>query len=529
MGNAFPEPVSIFNDVIGPVMTGPSSSHTAGPARIGRAVHGLAGGVSRAVIHFKKDGAYPGTYRGQGTDKGFIGGLLGFGPEHELLGASLQEAGRRGLEFAFEIEDNPHPHPNTARIVVTDARGSEREFLTESTGGGMFRIFAMDGFPVSVTGEYWELFIQSPRSEVLEGVAETALALGCRVERRDGSSGSLLQITGQAPFAPDLLHVAETLRKDEGCRISRLDPLLPVPGRFCYDMPFFTAGEALKSCKGAAVSAAELAFAYETARSGDSHAAILSRMTDVVRVMRQAAAMGMEKELPVTGFLKPKAAQMARAVSEVRLADLGIMNRGMVIATAIMEYNSSGGIVVAAPTAGSCGILPAVVLSLAESLALSPDTLAEAEAEAMLVAGLVGVFIAHQATFAAEVCACQAEVGAASAMAAAAAVQLLGGTAEQAFAAAGLALQNLLGLICDPVAGLVEIPCVNRNTMGAANAVASANMVMAGFDPVIPLDEVIGTMLRVGKMLPGEFRCTNLGGLCTTPTAIGIRESLDLR
>ncbi|UZP67881.1 L-serine ammonia-lyase, iron-sulfur-dependent, subunit alpha [Desulfovibrio mangrovi] len=525
MENVISEPASIFNDVIGPVMTGPSSSHTAGPARIGKAIHGLVGGISKAVIHFKKDGSYPGTYRGQGTDKGFIGGLLGFGPEHELLGDSLQEAGRRGLEFAFEIEENSHPNPNTARIVVEDAAGNEREFLTESTGGGMFRIVAMDGFPVSVTGEFWELFVQHPLSVALDELNAQALGCGCRIVRQENSSGCLLQVTGQAPFASALLDAVNALRDETECRVSFLDPLLPVAGKFRYDLPFFTAAEALKTCGDTAATAAGLALDYERARSGCGDDDILSRMVDIVRVMRRASVAGMEGELPVSGFLKPKAAAMARAVSEVRLADLGVMNRGMVIATAIMEYNSSGGIVVAAPTAGSCGVLPAAVLSLAESMGLS-----EAEqAEAMLAAGVVGVFIAHQATFAAEVCACQAEVGAASAMAAAAVVQILGGNASQAFSAAGLALQNVLGLICDPVAGLVEIPCINRNTMGAANAVASANMVMAGFDPVIPLDEVVATMLRVGNMLPAELRCTNRGGLCTTPTACRIQDSLSAR
>ncbi|WP_147820212.1 L-serine ammonia-lyase, iron-sulfur-dependent, subunit alpha [Salidesulfovibrio onnuriiensis] len=520
MGNSkVTEPASIFNDVIGPVMTGPSSSHTAGPARIGKAIHDLVGGsVRRATTFFKEDGSYPGTYQGQGTDKGFIGGLLGFGPEHERLADALNEAEKCGLEYGFEQESNSHAHPNTARIVAETGEG-RREFLTVSTGGGMFRIIEMDGHPVFINGAFWELFVLCPSGSGLDAFCEAAQAAGGMVSRNRNDSGLLVQVTSQEPLSEEVLRAAREL---EDCTVSVLDPILPVPGKFRYDIPFFTASEALEQCGESTVLPSTFALEYERARSGMDDGEILSRMKDIVRTMRRAAEAGMQRDLPVSGFLKPKAAVMARNMAAASVADLGVMNRGMLIATAIMEYNSAGGIVVAAPTAGSCGVLPAVVLSMAESMDLSD----EEQAEAMLVSGLVGVFIAHQATFAAEVCACQAEVGAATAMAAAAAVQLLGGTVQQAFSAAALALQNVLGLICDPVAGLVEIPCVNRNTMGAANAIASANMVMAGFDPVIPLDEVIDTMLRVGRMLPPELRCTNRGGLCTTPTAWRIQESL---
>ncbi|WP_461210233.1 L-serine ammonia-lyase, iron-sulfur-dependent, subunit alpha [Desulfocurvus sp. DL9XJH121] len=516
------EPASIFNDVLGPVMTGPSSSHTAGPARIGKAVHGLlGGGVARADIYFKKDGSYPGTYRGQGSDKGFVGGLMGFGPENGMLDRALDEARRRGLEYAFHVEDNAHPHPNTARIVVAGAGGLEREFLTVSTGGGMFCILEMDGHPVSVNGAFWELFALCPRGVSPDVLCEQAGACGARIARDRNASGLLLQITSQQPFPAQVLRAAEALEAC-GCLVSRLDPLLPVVGRFSYDLPFLTAGEALGGRVGHGSSAAALALEYERARSGQGEEAILARAADIVRAMCLAAEAGLRGGLPVSGFLRPRAAVMARNMGHAATADLGVMNRGMLIATAVMEYNSAGGIVVAGPTAGSCGVLPAVVFPLAESLGLSDVE----QAEAMLAAGVVGVFIANQATFAAEVCACQAEVGAASAMGAAAAVQLLGGTARQAFAAAALALQNVLGLICDPVAGQVEIPCINRNTMGAANALASANMVLTGFDPVIPLDEVIGTMMRVGRMLPSDLRATSRGGLCLTPTALRIQETL---
>ena len=147
--------------------------------------------------------------------------------------------------------------------------------------------------------------------------------------------------------------------------------------------------------------------------------------------------------------------------------------------------------------------------------------------KALLAAGLVGAFIANQATFGGEVGACQAENGSASAMAAAGLVQLMGGSVRQAFAAASLAMQNMLGLVCDPVGGRTEIPCIGRNVNAVFNAALSANMVLCGFDPVIPLDETILAMGEVGKQLPEALRCTCRGGLCTTATGRRLSEELN--
>jgi L-serine dehydratase len=149
--------------------------------------------------------------------------------------------------------------------------------------------------------------------------------------------------------------------------------------------------------------------------------------------------------------------------------------------------------------------------------------------KAMLAAGMIGVFIAKLSTFAAEVAGCQAECGAGSGMAAAALVTLMGGAAETAVAAASMALQNSLGMICDPVASRVEVPCLGKNVMAASNAVACANMALAGYDPVIPLDEVIHTMDTVGKRIPVELRCTALGGLSVTETSKKIQSRLAKR
>jgi L-serine dehydratase len=199
-----------------------------------------------------------------------------------------------------------------------------------------------------------------------------------------------------------------------------------------------------------------------------------------------------------------------------------MLNSIILHVTALMEVKSSMGVIVAAPTAGSCGALPGACLGAGAVLQSTREELAQA----LMAAGLVGVFIAARATFSAEIGGCQAECGAASGMAAAALVTLGRGTLLQAVAAASMALQNTLGMICDPVANRVEVPCLGKNIMAAANALACANLALAGGDPVIPLDEVIETMDRVGKSLPAELRCTALGGLSVTRTSKEIEERL---
>ena len=198
------------------------------------------------------------------------------------------------------------------------------------------------------------------------------------------------------------------------------------------------------------------------------------------------------------------------------------MNRAILYVTALMEVKSCMGVIVAMPTAGACAALPGIVLAVAEERGLDDET----AAKALLASGVIGAFIATRWTFAAEVGGCQAEGGSAAAMGAAALVDLAGGSATQACAAASLALQSMLGLICDPIANRVEAPCLGKNVLAATNALACANMALAGFDQVIPFDEVVDAAKTVAERMPREHRCTALGGLSDTPTSRTIEKRL---
>lgn len=194
----------------------------------------------------------------------------------------------------------------------------------------------------------------------------------------------------------------------------------------------------------------------------------------------------------------------------------------IVQAISMAESNACMRRIVAAPTAGSCGVVPAVLLPLCEREHYTQHELLEA----LYVASGIGAVIAYRASISGAAGGCQAEIGTASAMAAGALVSLRGGTNEQIGHAVAMALKNLMGLVCDPVAGLVEVPCVKRNVIGAVNAISAADMALAGIESRIPVDEVIDAMGEVGRRMPVEFRETALGGLAATPTGKAVKERM---
>ena len=196
------------------------------------------------------------------------------------------------------------------------------------------------------------------------------------------------------------------------------------------------------------------------------------------------------------------------------------MNKVAARAIAVAEVNASMGRIVAAPTAGACGVLPGVLLTVQEILKASEEDMVMT----LFTAAGIGMIIAERASISGAEGGCQAEIGAASAMAAGAAVELAGGRPEETSHAAAIALKNFLGLVCDPVAGLVEVPCIKRNAIGAMIAVTAAEMALAGIKSAIPLDEVIDTMASIGRLMPCSLKETAQGGLAISPTGQRIKE-----
>ena len=239
-------------------------------------------------------------------------------------------------------------------------------------------------------------------------------------------------------------------------------------------------------------------------------------------VMEEAVTAGMNPALRSTsGLTGGDSIKLWRYAEEGSLSG-GFMTRALARAMAVSENNAAMGKVVAAPTAGSCGILPGAVVSLLAEGRCSRD----AAVMSLFTAGAFGMVIAQKASISGAEGGCQAECGSASAMAAAALVELQGGTPKQCADAAAMALKNQLGLVCDPVAGLVEIPCIKRNVAGLAIAFAAADMALAGLESKIPVDECVSAMKEVGDALPSTLKETAQSGLASTPTARRMKEQV---
>lgn len=263
----------------------------------------------------------------------------------------------------------------------------------------------------------------------------------------------------------------------------------------------------------------ETALRHELVVSGKTEAEIIFEMQRRIEVMRQAARRGTGEEMRTKSGMVCGSAKKFYGSTRAKTPMSGrLVGKAISYALAVSEVNASMGLIVAAPTAGSCGILPGALLALNEEV----DTSEEKLCHAFLTASGIGLFIAEKATFAAAVAGCAAEIGASAAMASAAIAEFAGGTPKQAINAAAISLKSYLGLVCDPVAGLVEVPCIKRNAIGVANAFAAADMAIAGIESAIPFDEVVGAMYRIGKRLPPELRETSKGGLATTPTGLKI-------
>lgn len=240
------------------------------------------------------------------------------------------------------------------------------------------------------------------------------------------------------------------------------------------------------------------------------------RMSRALQIMKQSAYTPIDSPIKsMGGLIGGESRKLAQHLTSGHSICGTTLTKAITYAMAVLETNASMGLIVAAPTAGSAGIVPGLLIALQEEYHFSDMKLIQA----LYNAGAIGYLAMRNATVAGAVGGCQAEVGVASAMAASAAVELMGGSPEQSLNAASTVLMNMLGLVCDPVGGLVEYPCQNRNAAGVANALIAAEMALAGIPQLIPLDEMMTTMYSVGRKLPAELRETALGGCATTPSA----------
>ena len=266
----------------------------------------------------------------------------------------------------------------------------------------------------------------------------------------------------------------------------------------------------------------EIVLQYDMEERQVSRQASMAKMLSTWQALQDAADSYTGTQRSVSGLVGGDGLKMRLYARRGESIGGEFMDEVIVQAISMAESNACMRRIVAAPTAGSCGVVPAVLLPLCEREHYTQHELLEA----LYVASGIGAVIAYRASISGAAGGCQAEIGTASAMAAGALVSLRGGTNEQIGHAVAMALKNLMGLVCDPVAGLVEVPCVKRNVIGAVNAISAADMALAGIESRIPVDEVIDAMGEVGRRMPVEFRETALGGLAATPTGKAVKERM---
>jgi L-serine dehydratase len=512
---------SIFNDVIGPVMRGPSSSHTAASWRIARcAMDILNEPLKKAVISFDRDGAWAPNYREQGTTIGIEGGLLELDMTDDRMKYTEKIAGERGIDISYEINSFPTNHVNTVRLQLEGESGKKSEILAASLGGGSFEIQRIDDFNLRIRGDYYELLLsfkdQDPNVEDIKSVLPPFHSMAL--------SSTSHETLVNFKFSKSIPRWSIQKLRDnvlvEDIRV--VNPVLPIVLGNESDFPFESVDTLLKYAERENLDLAACGLLFEKCISGLNNSPLHEQMKSLIGIIENSIKVGLsgtdyhDRILPQQSHLINEASQRGKVLRNKLINDI-IAN-----VSAIMEAKSAMEVVVANPTAGSCGAVGGVIRAVADEMGASDEEVVKA----YFAAGMIGVFFAMGPGFSAEEHGCQVECGASGGMAAAAIVQLYGGTARQAIDAASMAIQNMIGLICDPVADRVEVPCLGKNISAAMNALTAATMSCSGFNAVIPLDEVIQTVSKVSAQMPSCNKCTGRGGLAVTKTACRLKSEL---
>ncbi len=477
----------------------------------------------QVLFEFDQDGSLATTYEGQGSAMGLAAGLMLWDSVHPEMHNSLQIAEKNDIHLDFKISDFKTDHPNTYKITAKGESGREMRFVALSTGGGMIEFTMLDGFDISLKGDFYEsIFVfekltvektEMLKKELQNRFPESLIHISVNNEK------VLLNIKSVVPVFEN---VNKKITTDFNIiSSSALNPVLPIMSQVKYSLPFTNYQEMLAFPTHRKINLSELALEYESARAGISKKEVFDKMSELVRITQNGIKQGL-KGTKYDDRILGQQSHLIKLAEKDKVITPSVMNNIIAFTTALMEIKSAMGVIIAAPTAGACGVLGGALFGYTGLMDVDLNKLTNA----YLAAGLIGVFIAEEYTFAAEEGGCQVECGAGSGMSAGGLVEMMGGNYLEATKAASMAMQNMIGLICDPVADRVEVPCLGKNILGATNALNSATMSMAGFDEVIPLNEVIDAMKRVGNEMPSSVCCTGLSGLSTTPCSKSIYNKL---
>ena len=507
--------LSLF-DVVGPVMHGPSSNHTGGANRIGFFARQVFGETPTEItLYFHP--AFMQAYAGQKSHVALLAGCLGLRESDEESNRSVCLCRERGILWQVKAVDDPSLSRNTMCVA---GKTEEGDFIVDgdSIGGGNIIINGINGVRVHLDGTTYSAIIIADVPELIDCIRSCLSTDGKDVdlESYEGitKEGKVLCcIQRRIPF-PDVNELPEIARNaiDDNQIIYRAIPTISPFVEKNPNLLFSTFHELEETANQKGFP--EAAIEYESSRSGVDEKAIYNEIGFMHSVITKSLSEAEKGSFELIGSFTNKRdgkALLDRAQNGNTILDPGFT---LCLARAVLlsQMNASSCRIVAAPTAGSAGTLPAVLLTSAEKLGRSKEELLNA----FLVSAAVGVVIGNRASFSGTVGGCQSEIGVASAMGAAGIAWLMGGTPHQVIHSAAIALKNMLGLTCDAPASPVEVPCIKRNAMGAAVAFFGAEMGMAGIESAIEPDDVVDALFDTQKRMPMELKASYIGGLAGT-------------
>ncbi|MFC2158940.1 L-serine ammonia-lyase, iron-sulfur-dependent, subunit alpha, partial [Acidobacteriota bacterium] len=446
------------------------------------------------------------------VDLGLVSGLMNWSITDDRFAETLAFAKIDGIDIEFEITPlDTADHPNSVEIFLEGESGKTLTVAAKSIGGGLVEFSQINGWPVHITGKEYVTLIKISRAvhSIVEVILETSPDLRSEFISLSGDEEI---VTCRSSSSLDQTTMASL------STLTGVQTILTCPPEF-----YAKKGETLFSSSAEMVSLSEqkkcslgnLILQYEAALLGLSEEETLQEMVMRYEIMRESAESGLIDKNVRMQLLNPTARTVFQAEKTGNLPIGGIHTRSAARALSVLHVSNSMGVICAAPTGASAGVIPGVIVSLAEDFGLTPKE----AAMLLFAAGGIGLIVSNRATFAAEIAGCQVEIGAASAMAAASVVEWAGGSAQLAVDAAAISFQNTMGSVCDLVQGICEIPCHTRNAASASAAFTNADLIMGGYENSVPLDETIDAVFSVGKMIPSELRVTALGGLALAPSA----------
>lgn len=531
--------ISAF-EIIGPSIIGPSSSHTAGAARLALWARRIAAEPVREVT-FVLQGSFADTYQGHGTDRALLAGLLGYKMDDPAIRDAYALAGAAGLTYSFEPDHDSIPdHPNTVIMHLVTESGRKLEVEGQSLGGAQAKISAVNGMAMSFQGNLNAILLSHKDRPGILALITSLLAhskiniasLTNYRNARGREAYTLLEtddfieaIVKEGLQAEDDIYSVMVLRNEENViKESHKDQLVEDSNDELF---FRSATEAMALCRAHGWDLATLMYEREGQLIGANPNEWIDNKLETTWADMKASVKEPLADLrpSMGGFIGGEAKKLLSAWDAGVFSGSERQVKATAYAMAVSEQNASMGRIVAAPTAGAAGVIPGVLLSYLETSEVTDREMQRA----LLVSAAIGYLLHLRSSLSGAEGGCQAEVGSAAAMAAAAIVSLEGGSVEASFEAASFALANLLGLVCDPIGGLVEAPCQGRNAGGSSIALSSAQLALAGLKNPVPFDEMLEVHKSVGSAIPHTLRETARGGMATAPTAISACANCAMR